>query len=89
VFKNQHIQTTMMTPIEFIKDNQDGALLNDYSLSDMIWFMDRYAKHYSNTKQKDCSFVDKIIICPNCGGTGRFLTQCCNTCNGSGVYKYK
>jgi hypothetical protein len=29
---------------EFIKSEQNGVLLNDYTLQDMIWFMTEFAK---------------------------------------------
>jgi len=33
-----------MTAKQFIEEKQAGVLLNDYTLTDMIWFMDNYAK---------------------------------------------
>lgn len=33
-----------MTAKEFIEENQNGVLLNDYSLTDTIWFMEKYSE---------------------------------------------
>lgn len=34
-----------MTAQEFIKENQRGVLLNDYTLKDMEWFMTAFADY--------------------------------------------
>jgi hypothetical protein len=34
-----------MTAKEFIKEKQSGVLLNDYSLKDVVWFMEKYVEH--------------------------------------------
>ncbi len=36
---------------EFIREMQGGVLLNDYTLTDMLWFMKNY--HESLIKDKD------------------------------------
>jgi len=38
----------MKTPIGFIEQQQNGVLLTDYTLKDMIWFMQKYAEYYAD-----------------------------------------
>ena len=42
-----------MTPLDFIKENQNNVILNEYSLTDMIWFMDKYSEYVSIIKYKN------------------------------------
>ena len=37
-----------MTTKEFIKQQQGGVLLQDYTLKDMEWFMNNYVKKFIN-----------------------------------------
>ena len=47
------IKGTTDNPREFIKSQQAGVLLNDYTLKDMEWFMVRYAKHIAEGVARD------------------------------------
>jgi len=55
-----------MNVIEFIKENQGGVLLNDYTLKDMEWFMTEFAKHY-HTEQLNLCGVGVTLVCASCG----------------------
>jgi len=42
----------MLTPKEYIKKKQNNVLLQDYTLTDVIWFMEHYANYYNDVVNK-------------------------------------
>ena len=49
----------MKTPEQFIKEQQSGVLLKDYSLKDMIWFMEKYVAYCNEFKDKK---IERYVI---------------------------
>lgn len=60
---------------DFIKEKQNDILLNEYSITDMIWFMKEYSKYHMQRIKEELLSKDMLIISEGLNNDNPFITD--------------